>query len=126
VSTANGTRVYAKPVGPHGDGHTGPQIRDGLTPADTLYTADPGLQCRPGNAVVLDGELVPVDPEWWYPAPSDQPTIKLAKRLCRRCPALLKCRAVGAVTARQYGGYGVWGGIFFGADEGSRKRRKAS
>jgi Transcription factor WhiB len=124
-----GTRLYSKPPGwvPGGAAgatqHTGPKVRDGLDPADTDYVTDQGLQCRPGNVVVIAGEQLAVNPDWWFPAPSDFKTIARAKSLCRRCPARHRCLDVGITTTRQYGGYGIWGGQMFEESESRRSRK---
>lgn len=108
---AYGTRTPQKPVRGYDAG--GPQIRE---LEDTRHDlADLGLQCRPGNQVQRDGVQVPVDPEWWFPVPSDTATIALAVGLCRRCPARARCLEVGKETARHYGPAGIWGGVYFGS-----------
>jgi Transcription factor WhiB len=118
-----GTRTPHKSVQ---GGGGGPLIRELEARHDLT---EPGLQCRPGNVVTRwndetkQWERVAIDPDWWYPLPSDDDTRRLAIQLCGHCPARERCLEVGKETARHYGPAGVWGGVWFGEAEGSRKRR---
>lgn len=90
-------------------------------PAATAYVTDTGLVCRPGNTVTLDGERVPVQAEWWFPAPCDEKAIARAVSLCRRCPGQDRCLRLALRVGEVYG---VWGGhLFERPSEPGRPRR---
>lgn len=57
-----------------------------------------------------------VDPELFFPHPSDEAGAAVAKAVCATCPVLDRCREEGLMNREPYG---VWGGL----DE--RERRNA-
>lgn len=104
---ANGTRVGAPPVGGQREKKLLTEIDD---PAATAYVTDPGLVCRPGNVVTIDGAQVEVQPEWWFPYAGDAKAVDRAVQLCRRCPARQRCLALAEMSGEVFG---VWGGRLF-------------
>jgi hypothetical protein len=90
-------------------------------PAATAYVTSWGLMCRPGNKVVIAGELVEVQPDWWFPPTGDRGAVARAVRLCQRCPAQQRCLILAELVGEEFG---VWGGRLFERPTNSDYRRK--
>jgi hypothetical protein len=126
VQTHAGTRTFWRPTGNNiPGGMAGPPENSRVAyrtvpdPSATAYVVDPGLVCRPGNVVQINGAPVEVQPEWWFPATSDTKAINRAVSLCQQCPAQTKCLIL-AMTIREEAG--VWGGRMFERPTKGRRR----
>lgn len=59
-------------------------------------------------------------PDMWFPQPTEFTLIKLAQKVCYRCPVIMECRSIALARGERNG---VWGGL----SETQRKRmRKAN
>lgn len=69
-----------------------------ITAADLNAPIFPEAKCRG------------VDPELWFPNPSDDAVILEARSVCRNCPVAMACFEWGATS----GSVGIWGGVPIG------------
>lgn len=83
------------------------------------HVTDPGWQTEVADPW-LGAKCREVDPELFFPAPSDRKAAQAAKALCRDCPVAVACLAfaVGQPSLT-----GIWGG--FTEDERIRLRRRS-
>ncbi len=65
----------------------------------------------------LEGLCRETDPELFFPDPSDHPTAKRAKAVCRKCPVLTTCRTAGFDDPN-----GIWGGLTPRDRQNARRR----
>jgi WhiB family redox-sensing transcriptional regulator len=47
-------------------------------------------------------------PDMWFPKPTEYNLIKLAQRVCYRCPVIMECRTMALARGERNG---VWGGL---------------
>lgn len=64
-----------------------------------------------------------VDPDAFFPLPTDLAGIEDAKRLCRRCPVQMRCRTDALNRGEEHG---VWGGLDENELRAVRKVRRAA
>lgn len=60
------------------------------------------------------------DPDLWFPHPTDFNLMKLAQRVCYRCPVIMECRAMALARGERNG---IWGGL---TETQRKKMRKAA
>lgn len=48
------------------------------------------------------------DPDLWFPNPTDFNLMKLAQRVCYRCPVIMECRSMALARGERNG---IWGGL---------------
>ncbi|MEU0950667.1 WhiB family transcriptional regulator [Streptomyces canus] len=71
-------------------------------------------------AVCKDPEI---DPDVWFPIPTDTLAVEYAKSLCRRCPVEMRCRTDALNRGEEHG---VWGGLDEDELRAVRKVRRAA
>lgn len=59
------------------------------------------------------------DPDLWFPSPTEFNLMKLAQRVCYRCPVIMECRSMALARGERNG---VWGGL---TETQRKKMRKA-
>lgn len=64
-----------------------------------------------------------VDPDVWFPDPTDVVGIRYAKSLCRHCPVLIECRTEALNRPERHG---VWGGLSQREREAVLRKRRAA
>lgn len=60
------------------------------------------------------------DPDLWFPSPTDFSLMKLAQRVCYRCPVIMECRSIALARGEKNG---IWGGL---TETQRKKMRKAA
>lgn len=55
------------------------------------------------------------DPDLWFPSPTEFSLVKLAQKVCYRCPVIMECRSTAIARGERNG---IWGGL----TEAQRKR----
>ena len=60
------------------------------------------------------------DPDLWFPHPTDFNLMKLAKRVCYRCPVIMECREIALARGERNG---IWGGL---TETQRKKMRRAA
>lgn len=48
------------------------------------------------------------DPDLWFPSPTEFSLIKLAQKVCYRCPVIMECRTTAIARGEKNG---IWGGL---------------
>jgi WhiB family redox-sensing transcriptional regulator len=57
------------------------------------------------------------DPDLWFPNPAESSLVRLAQKVCYRCPVIVECRSMALARGERNG---IWGGL----TEAQRKRMK--
>ena len=59
------------------------------------------------------------DPDLWFPSSTDINLMKLAQRVCYRCPVIMECRSIAVARGERNG---IWGGLTETQRKKMRKR----
>lgn len=87
--------------------------KKGITPSFQLISETPnitGAPCQSG-----------VDPETFFPDPTDTIRIKIAKDLCGTCPQTTKSKCLTFAIDNKIN-YGIWGGLTDNERRNMRRR----
>lgn len=57
------------------------------------------------------------DPDLWFPSPTETSLVRLAQKVCYRCPVIMECRSMAVARGERNG---IWGGL----TEAQRKRMR--